>query len=51
MVQAIIWETLQCRFTVVTAESGRKIGGETHRERMVEKTGEEGRRGAMSRPN
>ena len=51
MVQAIIWETLQCLRSVFTAESGRIIGDEMHKVRIVEKTGDEGRKGAMRRPN
>ena len=50
MVQAIIWEVLQCRFSVITAETGKTMGGEMHKSRMVEKKGEEGRYGAIRIP-
>ena len=50
MVQAIIWEILQCLLSVITAETGKIMGGEMHKSRMVEKTGEDGRKGAMRTP-
>ena len=50
MVQAIIWEILQCLLSVITAETGKRIGGEMHKSRMVEKTGEDGQKGAMRTP-
>ena len=50
MVQAIIWEILQCLLSVITAETGKIMGGEMHKSRMVENTGEVGRKGAMRTP-
>ena len=45
-----MWEVLQCRASLTIAESGKIIGGDIHKSRIVENIGEVGIKGAIRRP-
>ena len=51
MVQANIWEVLQWRASRIIAQSGKIKGGAIHKSKIAEKIGEEGKKGAIRRPN